>query len=248
MAHLRRTGDIGSRAGPGRATLITVPDIDLPARQMPAREIPAGIAAAALAARGFMPPDEGLALFETAAAYAPRGPVAEIGTYCGKSTIYLAAAARQAGQLVVTVDHHHGSEENQPGWEYHDPGLVDPVTGRLDTLPHFRATLAASGLEEHVIAVVGRSAAVAALWRAPLGMLFIDGGHTDAAAVADYEGWAPRVAPGGALAIHDVFPDPADGGQAPYRIYCRALASGAFTEVRVTGSLRVLERTGDGIG
>jgi hypothetical protein len=95
---------------------------------------------------------------------------------------------------------------------------------------------------------VGRSAAVAALWRAPLGMLFIDGGHTDAAAVADYEGWAPRVVPGGALAIHDVFPDPADGGQPPYRIFRRALASGAFRQVAVAGSLRVLERTGDGIG
>jgi MMP 1-O-methyltransferase len=205
------------------------------------------LARAAREARGFMPDAEGLALYETAAAYSRRGPVAEIGTYCGKSTIYLAAAARDAGQLVITVDHHHGSEENQPGWEYHDPGLVDPATGRLDTLPHFRSTLAATGLEQHVIAIVGRSADVAGLWRAPLGMLFIDGGHTDAAAVTDYEGWAPCVAEGGALAIHDVFPDPADGGQAPYRIYQRALKSGAFAEVRVEGSLRVLERTGPGI-
>jgi len=188
--------------------------------------ISAQLARAAEAAKGFMPAPEGLALYDTAAAYARRGPVAEIGTYCGKSTIYLAAAARDAGQVVITVDHHHGSEENQPGWEYHDPGLVDPHTGRLDTLPHFRSTLAATGLEEHVI----------------------DGGHTDAAATADYEGWAPWVASGGALAIHDVFPDPADGGQAPYRIYLRAMRSGAFTEVRVQGSLRVLERTGTGIG
>ena len=194
------------------------------------------------ATRGFMPLEEGLALHETAAAYARVGPVVEIGTYCGKSTIYLAAAAQAAGQHVVTVDHHRGSEENQPGWEYHDPDLVDPSAGRLDTLPHFRAALAASGLEDSVIAIVGRSAEVASLWAAPVGMLFIDGGHTDAAAVADYEGWVPHIAPGGALAIHDVFPDPADGGQAPYRIYQRALASGVFTEVRVTGSLRVLER------
>jgi predicted O-methyltransferase YrrM len=212
------------------------------------QELPAKLRQAAEAARGFMPAAEGLALFETAAAYAPLGPVAEIGTYCGKSTIYLAAAAQAAGQLVVTVDHHHGSEENQPGWEYHDPELVDPATGRLDTLPRFRSTLAAAGLEEQVIAVVGRSADVARLWRAPLGMLFIDGGHTDAAAQADYAGWAPWIAPGGALAIHDVFSDPADGGQPPYRVYLRALRSGAFTEVRHLGSLRVLERTGDGIG
>ena len=206
--------------------------------------MPAGLRHAAEAAKGFMPPEEGLALYRTAAAYAPRGPIMEIGTYCGKSTIYLAAAGRQAGQLVITVDHHHGSEENQPGWKYHDPALVDERTGRLDTLPAFRVTLAAVGLEDQVIAVVGRSAQVAALWRVPLGMLFIDGGHTDEAAQADYASWSPWVAPGGALAIHDVFPDPADGGQAPYRIYRRAVESGQFTDVSRHGSLRVLERTG----
>ena len=200
-----------------------------------------------------MPVAEGLALCETAEAYAAVGPVLEVGSYCGKSAIYLAAgvrAARRNGhrQQVVTVDHHRGSEEHQPGWEYHDPGLVDPGTGRLDTLPRLRATLAAAGLEDEVVVVVGRSAEVARLWRTPLGMLFIDGGHTDAAAVTDYEGWAPWVAPGGVLAIHDVFSDPADGGQAPYRIYRRALKSGAFTEVPGEGSLRLLERTGDGIG
>ena len=217
--------------------------------------IPAGLAPmperlrrVAETAKGFMPPDEGLALYTTAGAYARLGPVLEIGTYCGKSTIYLAAAARQARRVVVTVDHHHGSEENQPGWEYHDPSLVDQRTGRLDTLPHLRATMAEAGLDDHVIAVVGRSAEVARLWRTSLGMLFIDGGHTDAAAQADYEGWAPWVMPGGALAIHDVFPDPADGGRPPYEIYLRALKSGAFTEVSAHGSLRVLERTGDGIG
>jgi predicted O-methyltransferase YrrM len=205
---------------------------------------PASLARAAESARGFMPAPEGLALYQTAAAYAARGPVAEIGTYCGKSTIYLAAAAREAGQLVITVDHHHGSEENQPGWEYHDASLVDPATGRLDTLPHFRSTIAATGLEEHVIAIVGRSAEVAGVWRMPLGMLFIDGGHTEAAATTDYEGWAPWVAPGGALAIHDVFPDPADGGRPPYELFCAALDSGEFTEDGVCGSLRVLRRIG----
>jgi MMP 1-O-methyltransferase len=210
-------------------------------------QIPDSLRQAAESARGFMPAAEGQALFDAAAHYAALGPVAEIGTYCGKSTIYLAAAARQAGQLVVTVDHHRGSEEIQPGWEHHDPELVD-ATGRMDSLPFFRAALAAAGLEEHVIAVVGASADVARLWRSPLGLLFIDGGHSEVHVVTDYQGWAPWVVHGGALAFHDVFPDPADGGQAPYRMYRRALASGAFKEVSVTGSLRVLQRVGDGIG
>ncbi len=197
---------------------------------------------AAEAAAGFMPADEGQALYETALAYAPVGPVMEIGSYCGKSTIYLAAAARQYGQTVLTVDHHHGSEEHQEGWEYHDTSLVDPATGRIDTLPRFRAAIAAAGLEDDVVAIVGRSDRVAQVWRGLLGLVFIDGGHTDEAAQADYEGWATKVTLGGALAIHDVFPDPADGGQAPYRVYQRALESGEFTEVRAAGSLRVLER------
>src|ERR1700730_14076754 len=196
---------------------------------------------AAEAATGFRPPPEGLALYAAAARYAGRGPVLEVGSYCGKSTIYLAAAARAAGQLGVTVDHHRGSEEHQPGWEYDHPRLVDPATGRLDTLPGLRATLAAAGLEDNVVVVVGRSADVARLWATPLGLVFIDGGHTEAAALTDYEGWAPWVAPGGPLAIHDVFPDPADGGRPPYLIYQRALSSGTFTAVRAEGSLRLLE-------
>jgi MMP 1-O-methyltransferase len=208
---------------------------------------------AAEAATGFMPEAEGLALCETAEAYAAVGPVLEVGSYCGKSAIYLAAgvrAARTAGirQQVVTVDHHRGSEEHQPGWEFHDQSLVDPVTGKFDTLPRLRATLAAAGVEDDVMAIVGRSADVARLWRTPLGLLFIDGGHTDAAAQWDYEGWAPWVALGGALAIHDVFPNPADGGRPPFHSYQRALASGAFAEVRELGSLRVLERVAAGIG
>jgi predicted O-methyltransferase YrrM len=194
-----------------------------------------------------MPPDEGLALFETACRYGKLGPICEIGTYCGKSAVYLGAAARQSGSVVVTVDHHRGSEEIQPGWAHHDPTLVDPRFGKMDSLPTFRATIASAGLEEEVIAVVGRSERVAGLWNTPLGMLFIDGGHSEEPVTRDYEGWAPHVMAGGALVFHDVFPDPADGGQAPYRVYRRALDSGAFEEVAVTGSMRVLERVGPGI-
>jgi MMP 1-O-methyltransferase len=200
------------------------------------------------AAKGFMPRDEGLALHAAATDAARLGlPLLEIGSYCGRSTLLLADAARAAGVTALTVDHHRGSEEQQPGWEYHDSSLVDPHTGRMDTLPVFRRTLYAAGLEEHVVALVGRSPQVAAVWRGPLGLVFVDGGHTDEHATGDYEGWAPHLAAGGLLAIHDVFPDPADGGQAPYRIHRRALTSGAFTEVSATGSLRVLRRTGEGI-
>lgn len=208
------------------------------------------ILAAFEAAKGFMPAGEGLALYAAAVAAGELGlPLLEVGTYCGRSTILLADAAREAGTVAVTVDHHRGSEEQQPGWDYHDPELVDPEVGRMDTLPAFRRTLHAAGLEDHVIAVVGRSPQVAKVWGREVGLVFIDGGHTDEHATNDYEGWAPHVAEGGLLVVHDVFPDPVDEwtGQAPYRVYLRALASGAFTEVSATGSLRVLRRTGAGI-
>ncbi|MBT2444634.1 class I SAM-dependent methyltransferase [Streptomyces sp. ISL-36] len=201
------------------------------------------ILAAFESAKGFMPVKEGLALYEAATEAAQLGlPLLEVGTYCGRSTILLADVARAAGTVAVTVDHHRGSEEQQPGWEYHDASVVDPEVGLMDTLPSFRRTLHAAGLEEHVIAVVGRSPQVAKVWAGELGFVFIDGGHTDEHATADFEGWAPKVAAGGVLVIHDVFPDPRDGGQAPYRIYLRALESGDFEEVSVTDSLRVLRR------
>jgi predicted O-methyltransferase YrrM len=215
----------------------------------PAAPSPA-VLAAFESAKGFMPAHEGLALYAAAAEAArrlPGLPLLEVGTYCGRSTILLAAVAQEAKTLAVTVDHHRGSEEQQPGWEYHDQDLVDPAVGLMDTLPTFRRTLHAAGLEDHVLALVGRSPQAAAVWGKPLAFVFIDGGHTDEHATNDYEGWAPHVAPDGLLVIHDVFADPADGGQAPYRVYRRALASGAFTELSVTGSLHVLRRTGPGI-
>ena len=196
---------------------------------------------------GFMPVDEGRALYDAVLRYAADGIVVEIGTYCGKSSIYLGAAARENGATVYTIDHHHGSEEHQPGWEYHDTSLVDPETGRFDTLLTFRRTLVRAELTDTVIGVVGSSVTVARHWCSPIRMLFIDGGHTEAAAQRDYDGWAHWVAPGGVLAIHDVFPDPADGGQAPFHIYRKALDSGNFREVGALGSLRLLER-GTGCG
>jgi predicted O-methyltransferase YrrM len=92
-----------------------------------------------------------------------------------------------------------------------------------------------------VVAVVGESTAVARRWRTPCALVFIDGGHGRSPAHGDYDGWAPQVAEGGLLAIHDVFPDPTEGGRPPYEIYRRALDDG-FVEISATGSLRILRR------
>lgn len=198
---------------------------------------------AAEAARGFMPPQEGLALSEWAAAANPElGPMLEVGSYCGKSALYLGPAARELGTQLFCLDHHRGSEENQAGWEHHEPDLVDPQTGVMDTLPIFRRTVFDAGLEGTVVALVGDSPAVSAVWQTPLSLLFIDGGHGEEPARLDFEGWTPQVAPGGLLLIHDVFPNPDDGGRPPYeQIYLPALEAG-FTDLQTIGSLRVLRK------
>jgi predicted O-methyltransferase YrrM len=202
------------------------------------------LAHAAQDALGFMPREEGLALYAAGLAGAAAGPLLEIGSYCGKSAIYLGAAARAREVVLFTVDHHRGSEENQTGWDHHDQRLVDLHTGRMDTLPWFRHTIEDAGLEDVVIAVVGSSATVGVFWGTPLGLVFVDGGHAFDVALTDYEVWSPHVAPGGLLVFHDVFEDPADGGQAPFEVWKRAVASGTFTPESTTGSLRVLRRLG----
>jgi predicted O-methyltransferase YrrM len=202
--------------------------------------------AVAQAAKGFLPDDEAAALHHAGltAAAEGHGPMLEVGGYCGKSAVWLGAAARQGGTVLFSVDHHRGSEENQAGWEWHDADLVDSHTGRIDTLPWWRRTVESAGLEESVVAVVGDSPTIGAAWSGPLGLLFIDGGHGDAAVRADEKAWVGHVAVAGLLAVHDVFPDPADGGRPPYELYRRVLDGGQFVEETGLGegSLRVLRR------
>ena len=191
--------------------------------------------------RGFLPDDEGLQLYEWALAATATGPLLEIGSYCGRSTIWLAQAAQARQTAVFAIDHHRGSEEHQIGESHHDAALVN-AEGLFDTFAAFRRNIAQADLEQVVIPIVTGSTQFSAHWAGPLSVVFIDGGHSLDAALADYRHWAPRIAPGGILAIHDVFPDPAEGGQAPYTIWRLAQQSGLFTPEGTLGSLRALRR------
>lgn len=194
--------------------------------------------------KGFLDPEEGSRLYELALLGAQLGPCLEIGSYCGKSTVYLGAACQSVGQQLYALDHHRGSEEHQLGEEYHDADLYDADAQRMDSFPAFRRTLLRAGLEDTVIPIVAGTGVAGRHWHTPLGMVFIDGGHSEEAALADYRTWAPHLVPGGILAIHDIFEDPAEGGQAPFHIYKLASASGLFEpleKVRTLGALRRVE-------
>ncbi len=195
--------------------------------------------------KGFMPTNEGLALHEYTRAHGEKhsgGTWLEVGAWCGKSAVFIGSAAEEPGAVLYSLDHHHGSEENQAGWEHFDPLLVDAVDGRLNTLPTWQRTIADAKLEATVIGLVGPSIVVAKHFAQPLDVLFIDGGHGKEVAWADYEAWTPKIVIGGLLLIHDVFPNPEDGGRPPYEIYLAALESGKFEEIGDEGSLRVLRR------
>ena len=192
--------------------------------------------------KGFLDPEEGRKLYEIACRASRGGPCLEIGSYCGKSSLYLGAGCRLGGSVLFSIDHHRGSEEQQPGEAYFDPDLVDARSGRIDTLGFFRRTLEAAGLEDTVVPIVSRSETVARGWATPLGLVFIDGGHSLRAALTDYRSWSGHIVPGGYLLVHDVFFDPAEGGQAPRQIYEMALDSGDFESRGLVKTLAVLQR------
>ena len=192
--------------------------------------------------KGFLDPDEGRRLYEIAMTAGRLGPCLEIGGFCGKSTLYIGTACRENNSVLYSVDHHRGSEEHQPGEAYFDPELFDPAEGRIDTFRRFRRTLIRAGLEETVVPMVCPSHVAARAWSTPLAMVFIDGGHSHAAAFTDYAAWAGHIPPGGFLVIHDIFKDPQAGGQAPYRIYKLAAGSGLFIKESGVKTLGVLRR------
>tara|TARA_Y100001936_G_scaffold44816_1_gene43712 strand:- start:4993 stop:5607 length:615 start_codon:yes stop_codon:yes gene_type:complete len=192
--------------------------------------------------KGFMDPEEGEFLYSVALEASKRGPIVEIGSYCGKSSIYIGKACEKNNSLLFAIDHHTGSEENQVGWEYHDKELFDSQTGRINTFPEFRKNIRNFNLENFIIPIVSDSVLVAKFWTINLSMVFIDGGHSKEAAFNDYNNWNEKIMKDGFLAIHDVFPNPEDGGRPPYEVYLSALNSGKFKDYETVKSLKILKK------
>jgi hypothetical protein len=192
--------------------------------------------------KGFLAGEEAKSLYELARQAACLGPCLEIGSYCGHSAAYIGLGCKEVGGVLFSIDHHRGSDEQQPGQEYYDPALLDPETGRINTFPLFSKTIRELSLNDTVVPIVARSGVVARYWRTPLSLIFIDGGHTIEETFTDYSGWVSHLIPGGYLLIHDIFSDPRQGGQAPFCVYNLAIASGLFQELPMVRTLGVLKR------
>ena len=190
--------------------------------------------------KGFFSEEEGLCLYSQLLNVLHLGPELEIGSYCGKSSVFMASACQQKQSLLFCVDHHQGSEEHQVGEGYHDPELM--VNGHFDTFSYFKHTLKKASLDEWVIPIVAPSQRVGLLWTTPLSAVFIDGSHAYEAVKRDYECFAKHIVKGGLLIFHDIFENPEEGGQAPYLVYQEALSSLDFKPVHQLGCLRFLEK------
>ena len=192
--------------------------------------------------KGFLDKEEGKTLYEFTKLYSQKGLCLEVGSYCGKSAIYIGAAVKENKQKLYSIDHHKGSEEQQPGEEFFDPDLLDEDKTGINTLPFFLNTIDKARLTNVVIPIISTSVEAGEVWSKPLAMVFIDGGHSEKAANEDYDVWSPHLIRGGLLAIHDVFPDPEDGGRPPFNIYTKAKESGLFKELDMINSLALLEK------
>lgn len=197
--------------------------------------------------KGFLSDDEGARLYTLAAEATALGPCLEIGSYCGKSTLWLGEACREAGSVLFAVDHHRGSEEQQRGEAFFDPELWDAAEGKVDTFQEFRRAVDRAHLNDTVVPLVSKSTVAARFWSTPLSLVFIDGGHTYEAVYNDYACWSRHIVPGGYLLIHDIYDSIDEGGQAPHHIYKMAVATGQYEVLERVGSLGILKRYPCGI-
>jgi len=190
------------------------------------------VVGAARRTRGFMPDDEGKALLRAAlragrAALPGGSPTTfvEIGAWCGKSSLYVGAAAEATGAVLFSIDHHRVPRR------INRDGSTTKQIWSIRRGPDRHAVALAAGHQRGRArriggGRVGDSSTVAARWRHPLAFCFIDGGHGAETGVGRL---SRLVTPGGSRRLaghHDVFPDPADGGRPPYELFCAALASG----------------------
>ena len=173
--------------------------------------------------KGFMDPSEGNALYSYAKEFTSKGDALEIGSYCGKSAVYIGSAVKENKQKLYSIDHHKGSEEQQLGEEYFDPDLINKEGDGIDTLPFFLETIRDSSLEGFVIPIVSSSEEAHEDLKINFNMVFIDGGHSFESANNDFLNWESKILTGGSLVIHDIYENPAEGGQAPFEIYKKAL-------------------------
>jgi predicted O-methyltransferase YrrM len=183
------------------------------------------VAAIAGQIEGWLSEPQGRALYAAAAACSGRGAIVEIGSWKGRSTVWLAHGAAVAGQKVLAIDPHVGSRE-------------DPHERTLDA---FLANLERAGAAASVEPLVMTSAEAVRRIDGPVELLFVDGDHSPEGARSDADRWLPRVMEGGTVMFHDVA---TSGYSGPRRVFQQRICrSRQFHRIRRVGSMAIAERT-----
>lgn len=192
--------------------------------------------------KGFLSDKEAKKLQELFLKVHHLGSVLEIGTYCGKSALNFSEVAKDVNGLIYTIDHHTGSEEHQRGEEYHDSELFDERLKKFNTLPEFLNNLKSKKMAKFIIPIIDKSQNASKFFSEKISLLFIDGGHSFETALSDYNVWKDKICVDGLLVIHDVFPNPKDGGRPPYEIYTLARESKEFDDLGIYETLGILKK------
>ena len=192
--------------------------------------------------KGFLSDKEAKKLQELFLKVHHLGSVLEIGTYCGKSALNFSEVAKGVNGLIYTIDHHTGSEEHQRGEEYHDSELFDERLKKFNTLPEFLKNLKSKKMAKFIIPIIDKSQNASNFFSEKISLLFIDGGHSFETALRDYNAWKDKICADGFLVIHDVFPNPKDGGRPPYEIYTLARESKEFDDLGIYETLGILKK------
>lgn len=132
-------------------------------------------------------------LLYTLAKQSPKnGVIVEIGSYVGKTTMFIAQGAIDSGeQAVYSIDPHEGTLEHTL------PGVP------TSTLKQFDANMAAAGVTQRIRHITKLSTAVAPTWKEPIAMIFIDGDHKYEPARNDLKMFEPFLVEGAIVAMHD---------------------------------------------
>lgn len=153
---------------------------------------------------------EGRSLYALAHHGPGHGPIVEIGSAWGRSTICLARGSKSAGrERVHAVDPHLKNPD--PG-VWHAAGgqkgmgrVLQDDPGEDSTLSWLLYNLRRFGVEDWVEPIVSTSASASRLPIDGIRLLFVDGSHTYEGVKGDIEAWLPRVAPGGVVVFDDYF-------------------------------------------
>jgi len=146
---------------------------------------------------GLITEREGETLYNLAKNGPGKGAIVEIGSFKGKSTIYLASGSKAAGrEKVYAIDTHMAWKEKGKT----RAGIYVPKKGAFK---FFLSNLRKARVEDWVVPVKEYSHKANEKWSKPIRLLFIDGSHKYLHVKLDFLLWEPFIAKGGIIALHD---------------------------------------------